>query len=100
MSCGRSRRSGMTLLELLVVLVVLGVVLSVVTLAVGPQAEAGPADVIMQVRLQAARTGATIMDSLQVGDTHKYFAARPGGAVVADPALGLDPFTGDRDGEP
>lgn len=100
MSRGGSRRSGMTLMELLVVLVVLAVVLGIVHLAVGPQAEPGPGDLIMQVRMEAARTGVTVLDSLQVGEAQMYFAARPGGAVVADPALGLDRFTGDRDGKP
>lgn len=91
-------RLGVTLVELIVVLTILGVVAGVTGLAVRRVAPVHEADAraaaIGAVR-RAAIDSARVVTADVAGDTVPYrVTAYPDGSVVADRALGIDRLTG------
>lgn len=105
------RRRGVTMLELLVVLAILGVIGSVVGLGFRSAAPAEPGSledawsVIRDARGKAVREGravvviATLRDALGTSVTH-HATALPDGSVIADSALGVSRLAGAREPTP
>ena len=94
-SAARKRR-GVTLLELLVVVTLLGVTASVAVLVM-PARRVPPDDTphrIANARAQALRTGRPVTVVLQLDSTYSIATAMPDGTVLADPTTGIDRLTG------
>lgn len=92
-------RRGVTLLELLAILLIVGTVASVVSLAVRHLDEPDPADPYTQVanaRRDALADGAVRALVLRLHDRPAAVSVLPDGRVIADSALALDPLTGQR----
>lgn len=95
---------GVTLVELLVVLVLLGLVAGVVGLTIRtakPIAATDPAlAAVAAARDSAIRTGCTVSIELSVNDAQREITASPDGRVLADTALDINPLTGARNAAP
>lgn len=93
-----ARRRGITLLELIVVLALLGLSASVVGLGFRqPPAPAGSSAAVGSVarlRHAALETGRVVTDTVGVDGQALVVTALPDGRVVAPSSLLLDPFTG------
>lgn len=92
------RRSGLTMIELVVALTILGLMLAVsgVAFAVASRDEepSGPEAVIADARNEAISTGRIVSVTL-VHEGNRYPAtALPDGRVVADPVFGIEATTG------
>jgi prepilin-type N-terminal cleavage/methylation domain-containing protein len=95
-----TRRAGVTLVELIVVIALLGVIAGVTGLAfqrarpvVGADAVAALASV---ARDSALRTGRTVTLRISALGARRSadLTAYPDGRVIADPSLGIDPLSG------
>jgi prepilin-type N-terminal cleavage/methylation domain-containing protein len=95
----RDARAGVTLVELMVVLVLLTVMAGVVGLAWRPapaaRARVGDArDVIAAARLRAIESGTSVMVVVTAGDRRIHVTAHPDGSLLGAASLGFDPLTG------
>jgi prepilin-type N-terminal cleavage/methylation domain-containing protein len=89
-------RRGVTLLELLIVVVVLGLVTSVAALVM-PAKVVPPDDTphrIANARTRALRTGQPVSVVLQLDTVFSLATAMPDGTVLADSAARIDRLTG------
>jgi prepilin-type N-terminal cleavage/methylation domain-containing protein len=92
-------RSGVTLVELIVVLAILGVIAGVTTLAFrtaqpGPRIEPW-ASAVAQARRTAIDSARPVSLMIRIGDSLYAATALPDGSVVADRQLGIDRLTGE-----
>jgi prepilin-type N-terminal cleavage/methylation domain-containing protein len=92
-------RSGVTLIELIVVLAIIAIMAGVTTLAFR-RAELAPTvepwvSAIAAARRTAVDSDRTVSLTVRVGDKVYAATALPDGSVVADPALGVDRLTGE-----
>ena len=87
---------GVTLIELMVVLVVLGLMAGVVGLAWRPgrASQDKGRDAISQARVQVIASGATVRLQVTLEGQRVTVAALPDGSVIAPPDLHVDPLTG------
>ncbi|HEX6807358.1 MAG TPA: prepilin-type N-terminal cleavage/methylation domain-containing protein [Gemmatimonadaceae bacterium] len=89
-----------TLVELLVVLVLMGLVAGVVGLTIHTAKPLQGTDPITSAiavaRDSAIRTGRSVIISLQLSDGQRDVTASPDGRVIADSSMGIDPLTGVR----
>ena len=94
----RHRRTrGVTLLELLVVLVVLGLLASVVgpSMRAMEQTADSPGDRVREARLRALTLGHTVLMAVELeGGRTVTILAKPDGTVWGADHLGLDPLSG------
>ena len=95
------RRPGVTLAELLVVLVVLGITAGVAGLTLHTARPIGTVDAL-QAAIQAARdsavrTGRSVTVAVSAGGSTRPVTAYPDGRVVADPAVHVNELTGAPD---
>jgi type II secretory pathway pseudopilin PulG len=99
------RRAGITLVELVVVMLIIGLSLTVVAMAARgePEVNAGesPDDLLLKARRQAIRSGrehqlrvritpereVIALDDAQPGSRVVFAIARPDGSVVGDPEI-------------
>ena len=98
MACAR-RNAGVTLVELMVVLVLLAVMAGIVGISwrpdPSPRARGTDARaVIAAARLRAIESGASITVAVMDGERRIEVTARPDGRLVGAARLGLDPLTG------
>ncbi|HXT16502.1 MAG TPA: prepilin-type N-terminal cleavage/methylation domain-containing protein [Gemmatimonadaceae bacterium] len=94
-----SLRRGVTLVELLVTLAILGILASVTTTAarrIERPDPLAPATVLSDSVTAAIAQARVITIALPVGGKIVYAVALPSGAVVADSAFDVDAFTGRR----
>jgi prepilin-type N-terminal cleavage/methylation domain-containing protein len=92
----RPARAGVTLVELMVALAVLGISAAVVTLAL-PRASAQvdtPASRIANARREAVERGRPVTISVTVDDTLRDVTMQPDGSVIAETPLHVDRFAG------
>jgi prepilin-type N-terminal cleavage/methylation domain-containing protein len=92
-------RSGVTLIELIVVLAIVAIMAGVATLAfrradLTPQVEPW-VSAIAAARRTAIDSDRTVSLTVRVGDTIYSATALPDGSIVADAALGIDRVTGE-----
>jgi prepilin-type N-terminal cleavage/methylation domain-containing protein len=92
-------RSGVTLIELIVVLAILSVIAGVTTLAFR-RADTTPStptwvSAVAQARRIALDSARTVSLAVRVGDSVYAATMLPDGSVVADPRLGIDRLTGE-----
>jgi prepilin-type N-terminal cleavage/methylation domain-containing protein len=87
---------GVTLVELMVVLVVLGLMAGVVGLAWrhSPASQDTERDAIARARVQALESGATVRFQVTLEGQRVMVAALPDGSVIAPAGLHLDRLTG------
>jgi prepilin-type N-terminal cleavage/methylation domain-containing protein len=93
----RDGRAGTTLLELLVTIAVIGVIATVVVIAVPPDRTVPETDALVQVaraRTQAIEEARPRTISILVAGRPLDITALPDGSVIADPSLGLDRLSG------
>jgi prepilin-type N-terminal cleavage/methylation domain-containing protein len=91
------RRSGVTLLELLVTLVVLAVVTGVVTVAlprITEPADDTPASRLASARREALATGRPVTITIEAAGGAVDATVAPDGSVVADTSLHFDRLAG------
>jgi len=98
MACVR-RNAGVTLVELMVVLVLLSVMAGIVAVTWRPESRprtppTGAREVVAAARLRAIESGSNVTVSVLVGERHVDVTARPDGRVVGATSLGFDPLTG------
>ncbi|MFN2399099.1 MAG: Tfp pilus assembly protein FimT/FimU [Gemmatimonadaceae bacterium] len=91
--------SGVTLAELLVVIVILGITAGITGLAFArsparDRVVSAVPQSITDARAEALHTGHTVSITISVQGTALAATAFPDGSVVADSALGVDYFTG------
>ena len=95
--CEPPRRAGVTLVELLLVLALLGVLSAVTTLAVR-RTEPRPAEDPLRVLADSLRhtlsSGRASHVRLLIGGAPVHFHVRPDGSVVADSAVAVDRLSG------
>ena|SRR5258706_426793 len=92
-------RVGVTLVELMVVLVLLSVMAGIVAVTWRPDPPPGtrPSDareVVAAARIRAIESGSNVTVSVLVGDRHVDVTAHPDGRVVGAASLGFDALTG------
>lgn len=90
-------RRGVTLLELLVVLVILGLVASLVAFAPSAVERAPVDDVgasIAEARREALRTGVSVTIEILIEGAKRSVTAMPDGSVIADPSLDVNRLSG------
>lgn len=88
--------TGVTLTELMVVLVIIGVMASVVGLAWGPNpaSRARRADPIAAARHEALQSGRAVRVQITLEGRSVAIAALPDGRIIAPSGLRIDPLTG------
>lgn len=94
-----SHREGVTLIELVVTIVLIGVIASVATLAFPPDrtpVATDPATIIARARTKAAESARPVTVSVMVNGTLFAVSALPDGSVIADTALRVDRLSGRR----
>lgn len=95
---------GVTLVELLVVLVLLGLVAGVVGLTIHTEKPITVTDptfaAIAAARDSAIRTGRSVTIVLDVHDAQHEITASPDGRVAADTSLGIEQLNGARNATP
>jgi prepilin-type N-terminal cleavage/methylation domain-containing protein len=93
-------RAGVTLVELLVVLAVMGITAGVVGVALGPRARAPAQDpvaaTVARLRREALRRGARVTAQVEIRGSVLGLTAMPDGSIIADSALPIDRFAGAR----
>lgn len=93
-----------TLVELLVVLVLIGLMAGVVGLTIHTAKPITITDpitsAIAAARDSAIRTGRSVTFGLEVNDAQREVTASPDGRVLADTVLDIDPLTGERNATP
>ena len=91
-------RSGVTLIELMVVLVLLSVLASVVVLAIRSTPRAQPLDQanrkVLAARDSALRFGHSVTVEIEAAGSHRVATAFPDGRVIADTALQFNELSG------
>jgi prepilin-type N-terminal cleavage/methylation domain-containing protein len=91
-------RAGVTLIELMVVLVLLSVIASVVTLAMRAAPSARPVDAavtrVLAARDTALRTGRPLTITVLIASMEHSATAYPDGRLVADSAFHFDLVSG------
>ena len=91
-------RAGVTLIELIVVLVILSIVAGVVALAMRAAPIARPPDAsttrVLAMRDSALRVGRRLTMTMVIGGVEHSATAYPDGRVVADSAFHVDPLSG------
>ena len=99
-----THRHAVTLVELLVVLVLLGLVAGVVGLTMHtarPPAQTDPVVAAVQAaRDSAIRIGRSVTITLEVNGAERDATAGPDGQVRSDSALDIDPLTGEPNAAP
>lgn len=94
----RGAPRGVTLVELIVVLAILGVTAAVAGLAFRAPAELSNVDVVpttvAEARARSITSGVSIRVEVSLSGGPTVFTAYPDGSVVADAALGVDRLTG------
>ncbi len=99
-----TRRHAVTLVELLVVLVLLGLVAGVVGLTMHtarPPVHTDPIVAAVEAaRDSAIRSGRSVTITLQVNGAGHEATAEPDGQVRSDAALDIDPLTGEPHAAP
>ena len=95
----RGRRAGVTLVELMVVLVLLSVMAGIVAVTWRPEPPprtrpSGAREMIVAARLRAIESGSNVTVSVLVGERRVDVTAHPDGRVVGAASLGFDPLTG------
>jgi prepilin-type N-terminal cleavage/methylation domain-containing protein len=88
---------GVTLVELLVTLALLGVLASVATLALRIAASPDPADprnVVADSMRVSAASGRTISVRMRIRGQDAAASVRPDGSIIADSEYHIDPTTG------
>jgi len=88
------RRRGVTLVELMVVLVLLGLMAGVVGLAWRRPSPHDDTDVTAAARQRAIATGATVRVETTTAGRRVTVAALPDGSVIAPAELRIDPLSG------
>ena len=101
MTTRRSRATGVTLPELMVVLVLLGLMAAIVGLAwrndparTGASRTADGRDSVAMARHQALTSGRVVRTHVTIDGRSVTIAALPDGRILAPSELGLDPLTG------
>jgi prepilin-type N-terminal cleavage/methylation domain-containing protein len=98
----RCRHAGVTLVELLVALVILGLVAGVAGLAAPPVRRPSAGDVtrasIAQARRSALVSGQPVTTTILAGGQARVLTALPDGEVIADSSLSVDRLAGVVDG--
>jgi len=93
-----SLRSGVTLIELIVVLVLLSIAAGVVALAMRAAPIAHPQNAavtrVLALRDSALRLGHPITIAVTIGGTERSATVYPDGRVVADSAIHMDLLSG------
>ncbi len=91
-------RAGVTLIELIVVIVILGILASLTTVALR-RAGSAPAPTlaprVAAARREALRTGRAVSFTVDEAGTPRAVRALPDGRVLADAPLGIDVRTGE-----
>ena len=97
------KRAGVTLVELLVVLAVMGIAAGVVGVAIGPRGRTPAPDpaaaTAARMRREALRTGARVTAQVEIRGSVLGVTALPDGSIIADSALHIDRFAGAHDEE-
>lgn len=97
-------RRAVTLVELLIVLVLLGLMAGVVGLTIQTVPRPATTDPVLAAvnaaRDSAIRTGHAVTVTLHVGGVERDATAEPDGHILADSALHIDPLTGERHATP
>jgi prepilin-type N-terminal cleavage/methylation domain-containing protein len=91
------RRRGVTLVELLISLAIMGIMAGVATMAVRRIAAPVPDDpyhIVADSLRRAVETGRPAVVKLVVGGAAAYATVNPDGSVVADTVLHVERFTG------
>lgn len=97
MTASFPNRAGVTLPEIMVVLVLLGLLGGVVGLSWRPSPGADPADqeqLFAKARRRALESGSIVRIPIEIDSRTVTVAVFPDGRVVAPAALRLDPLTG------
>ena len=94
----RTRRRGLTLIEVVVAMSILAIGSTIGILALRQPHDQPDlvSAAVVSARRRAIQSGQPIVSVIRVNDTMRVLAARPDGSIVADPALGVDPLTGLR----
>lgn len=93
----RRRRRAVTLLELMIVVMLLGMVAGVTALAIRRLPPPDPHDpyvAVQEARRTAMTRGTSVVIQVRLAGTPYEVSVRPDGQVQADSALHLDPLTG------
>lgn len=85
---------GVTLVELLVVLAILGLMATVVGLAWRPEPARGEANPLIAARQQAIQSGVPTRVQMTSGSDTVTVVAMPDGSVIGASALSINPLTG------
>src|SRR2546425_10018678 len=106
MACGlrvdaMAPRAGVTLVELMVVLAVLGVIASVVLLSWPPDrsrptGQAPATDSIAVLRHRALQSGSPVAGVVTIGGLTSAIIALPDGRIVGAERLGINPLSGEK----
>jgi prepilin-type N-terminal cleavage/methylation domain-containing protein len=91
------RRAGVTLIELIVVIAILGVIAGLTGIAMRNADRAAPPSTARRIaaaRHEAITRGTPVELLLSSGDTSYTVLALPDGRVLADSALGIDVVSG------
>jgi len=91
-----SARSGTTLLELLVTIVVMAIIAGVAVLAIRPPAAPdgdNPRTIIEAARRRALESGLVVDTSVTIDGVIRAVTALPDGRVIADSVVGVDRLT-------
>lgn len=99
----RGERQGVTLVELIVVILLLGLLAGVVELTMGSTptaASLGPTTVaVMQARDSALRTGRPVTIAFAHEGSAQHATAYPDGRVITNALIGIDPLSGSVRGD-
>lgn len=91
-------RRGVTLVELMVVILLLGLLSSVVGLTMGSTPSVASLDpttvAVLQARDSALRTGYRVTISITLEGRAHHATAYPDGRVITDAPVGIDPLSG------
>jgi prepilin-type N-terminal cleavage/methylation domain-containing protein len=90
-------RAGTTLVELLVTIVVIGIIASIVVLAVPPDRTPPPTDPLVQIaraRTDAIERARAVTISVTIGGRHIDATAFPDGSVITDSVVAVQRLSG------
>src|SRR5690242_17553113 len=98
----RGERQGVTLIELMVVILLLGLLAGVVGLTMGSTPSVGSLDpttvAVLQARDSALRTGHPVTIAFSDEGSAHHATAYPDGRVITDALIGIDPLSGSVSG--